>query len=296
MGGFEHSFDSDNFSLESVLQEFFDDSAYSKNTDSLIKVAAGKIPWDLPVYDLIEDIKDSTLRLKMRSSSRDLQLAMIEYHLHFLTKKEKIGSLYKELEKFVFLLSLIGDENASYLDFKSELDRMAFRVGELIALNRASVSDSAKLQILTQVIHEEERFIGNQIFYQNPDNSFLTKVLKTKLGIPITLSIIYILIGLRLELPLFGINMPLHFLVSYENDDFQTYVDPFNGGVWIDKDTCLRFLEANGYSTETDMFPVASTSSIIRRMYNNLILIYRNQNEKQLENILIRQASILQPV
>lgn len=295
MGGFEHSFDSDNFSLEAVLQEFFDQSAFSKNTDSMIRVAAGKIPWDYPVQDLVEDIKDSTLRLKMRNSARDLQLAMIEHHLHFLTKKEKIGSLYKELEKFVFLLSLIGDENASYLDFKSELDRMAFRVGELIALNRASVSDSAKLQMLTQVIHEEERFIGNQIFYQNPDNSFLTKVVKTKLGIPITLSIIYILIGLRLELPLFGINMPLHFLVSYENDDFQTYVDPFNGGVWIDKDTCLRFLEANGYSTVADMFPVASTSSIIRRMYNNLILIYRNQNEKTLENILIRQASILQP-
>jgi regulator of sirC expression with transglutaminase-like and TPR domain len=194
----------------------------------------------------------------------------------------------------VFLLSLIGDPTADYFLFKSELDRIAIRLGELFELNKPILSEDVKVHLLSRVLHQEEGFNGNQIFYHNPDNSYISKVVNSKFGIPISLSVIYILVGMRQNLPLFGVNLPLHFMVYYEGRDFSTFIDPFNGGVLVDRETCLKFLEANGYKESPDFFSKASTLSILRRMYNNLLLIYKKMGDKLMEELLAKQLSILE--
>lgn len=260
---------------------------------AIIKSLSKKIPWHVPISNYIDDIQDGSVRLTARKYFYDLQIELLNHHLFNLVEKKRSNN-YDDLEKMVFLFSLLGDSNASYADFCSELDRIAYRVGELFELNRIILTDETKLQLLIRVLHQEEGFIGNHFFYHNPDNSYLTKVLVSKLGIPISLSIIYILVGLRLKLPIYGVNFPLHFMVLYETPSFTTYVDPFNGGVLVDKKTCKRFLEANGYTESPEYFSKAGTISILRRMYNNLLIVCKKRNDKQFENILSKQLQILE--
>ena len=99
---------------------------------------------------------------------------------------------------------------------------------------------------------------------------------------------------MRLGLPLYGINLPLHFMLYYESNDFNSFVDPFNAGVLIDKQTCIRFLEANGYKDIPEYFSKASTLTILKRMYNNLINIYKKTGPEEMEMLLLKQLTILE--
>jgi regulator of sirC expression with transglutaminase-like and TPR domain len=254
---------------------------------------AQKLPWYTPLNQVIDDLGDSFVRLTARKFSNKIQTELVNHHLSILAGKGSPNH-YEDLEKSVFLLSLMGDPNARYSDFCSELDRIAYRLGELFEVNKVILSDDVKAQLLSRVLHQEEGFNGNQIFYHNPDNSYVTKVMGSKFGIPISLSVIYILIALRLKLPVYGVNLPLHFMVFYESPSYITYLDPFNGGVLVDRDTCKKFLEANGYNELPEYFSKASTISILRRMYNNLLMIYKKLGEKNLEDALSKQLAILE--
>ncbi|MCB1180363.1 MAG: transglutaminase family protein [Leptospiraceae bacterium] len=277
--------------LEQLLYEleFSDDS----NKESIIKSIGSVVPWEIPISEVIDELTNSSLRLTARNHSREIQIEMVNYHLGLIAFKGQTNH-YRDLEKAVFLLSIMGDPFANYQVFKSELDRLSYRVGELFELNRVILTDDVKVHLLSRVLHQEEGFNGNQIFYHNPENSYVSKVIHSKFGIPISLSVIYILIGLRQNLPLFGVNLPMHFMVSFETNDYSTFIDPFNGGVLVDKETCLKFLEANGYKESPEFFSKASTLSILRRMYNNLLIIYKKIGDRKMEDALSKQLFILE--
>ena len=203
-------------------------------------------------------------------------------------------SHYMDLEQGIFLLSSMGDSSATYKSFKESLDKLAYRLNELFQLNQVILTDDVKVHLLSRVLYQEEGFNGNQVYYHEPDNSFVSKVLESKLGIPISLSVVYILVGLRLGLPIYGINLPLHFMLYYESNEFSSFIDPFNAGVLIDKQTCVRFLEANGYKDLPEYFSKASTLTILKRMYNNLINIYKKTGPEEMEMLLLKQLTILE--
>lgn len=258
-----------------------------------IQELAKKLPWQIPVFEIIEKLESPSLRLNSRRYIQSIHIEKVNFHLSQLAEKKQSNHYY-DLEQAVFLLSTMGDFSINYLDFKNRLDSLAYRLNELFRINDVILTDQVKIHLLSRVLYEEEGYVGNKLFYHEPDNSFLAKLLDSKLGIPISLSVLYILVGMRLGLPLYGVNLPLHFMLSYESDEFQTFIDPFNGGVQIDKETCVRFLEANGYKDPNEYFQKASTLTIIKRMYNNLINIYKKIGPAELENLFTYQLYILE--
>ncbi|MDX1958493.1 MAG: transglutaminase-like domain-containing protein [Leptospiraceae bacterium] len=292
MKSFGNSFEEKNYSSKN-LEPFFYELEFSNSKEKAIQEIAKRLPFHISLLPIIDDLKDSSLRLTVRNYFRDIQLAMIEENLILLAKSPK-STNYLELEKYVFLLSLVGDEFAVYKSFVSELDRISIRLGELLELNRPILTDEMKVHLLSRVIYEEEGFNGNQYFYHNPENSYLTKVLATKSGIPISLSVLYILIARRQNLPVYGVNFPLHFMISYESNDYFTFMDPFNAGVLVDKETCQKFLHANGYPESSEYFYRTSTLSILKRMYNNLLSLYKKNGEKEMELLLQKHLGLLE--
>jgi regulator of sirC expression with transglutaminase-like and TPR domain len=285
----------DKFTLYKEIEKFFYELHFGslENQEDVIKKIVKNIPWDLSISKIIDNFHDSSLRMSSRKLIPTINFELVSLHLKKISSKGHKNS-YNDLEKSVFLLSLMGDPNADYQIFKKKLDDLAFRLEELFELNKSILTDEVKVHLLSRVMHQEEGFNGNQIFYHNPDNSYLTKVIKSKYGIPISLAILYMLVGHRLNLPLFGVNIPLHFMISYETENFQTFIDPFNSGVLLDKETCLKFLEANGYRDSKNFFSKASTLSILRRMYNNLILIYKKLGEVEMEEKFSKQLILLE--
>ena len=88
-------------------------------------------------------------------------------------------------------------------------------------------------------------FQGNEKNYYNPDNSFLNKVIENRVGIPISLSVIYLAIAQRLDFSMVGIGMPGHFLIRPDFEDAGIFVDSFNRGEVLFGQDCLKRLRTS---------------------------------------------------
>ena len=86
-------------------------------------------------------------------------------------------------------------------------------------------------------------FRGNEEDYYNPANCCLNRVLETKRGMPITLSIVYIEIARRLAKQVSGVGLPGHFVVRYDDPAYSAIIDPFHGGAILDAQQCCQLAQ-----------------------------------------------------
>jgi regulator of sirC expression with transglutaminase-like and TPR domain len=136
---------------------------------------------------------------------------------------------------------------------------------------------ASTLRALREVLAVRERFRGNAESYYDPRNSFLNEVLERRLGIPITLGVLYIEVAARAGLHLDGVGFPGHFLVKYSGAGTrEIFVDPFHGGEILSADDCLaRFRErAPGLTLEARHLAAVGARQILGRMLHNLKKIY----------------------
>src|SRR5437868_2927694 len=134
--------------------------------------------------------------------------------------------------------------------------------------------------LLNQYLVEELGFRGNEDDYYNPSNSCLNMVLTERVGIPITLSVLYMEIGRRLGRPIYGIGLPGHFLVQYDDGEFSAFIDPFNQGRLLFDQECLELAtQVTGYdiSRDTTVLKPVNRRHILIRMINNLRAVYFKQ-------------------
>lgn len=132
-------------------------------------------------------------------------------------------------------------------------------------LARAAPDDAGGL---ARALFAEGNFAGNEVDYADPRNSFLDEVLRRRLGIPITLSVLMIEVGRRRGLPLEAIGMPGLFLVGAGSGRF---IDPFHGGAVLDASGArARFEELRVGSAWTDAFlaPVGARAILVRMLAN----------------------------
>jgi len=135
---------------------------------------------------------------------------------------------------------------------------------------------------LNFVLFQEHGFCGNRKDYFDPKNSFLNEVLDRKTGIPISLSVLYIEVAKRIGLSLRGVGFPGHFLVKHVGDEEEIVIDPFNQGEILsqqDLETMLHRLYGAKIAFDSGLLEPISKKQILRRMLNNLKIIYLKQND-----------------
>lgn len=185
-----------------------------------------------------------------------------------------------EDERIDLLRAALTIARTHYPDLEIEtytrrLDQFAVRVRAAIA----EVGDAAQsIAAINQVLFVEEGFAGNKEDYYDPRNSFLNQVLDRKLGIPITLALVYMEVGRRVGLPLFGVGMPGHFLLKhYDSDGRAMIIDPFNRGVLLTEQDCQRRLNQI-YGAQVTLQPgslaTVNRRQMLTRMLNNLKNIF----------------------
>ena len=162
------------------------------------------------------------------------------------------------------------------------LDALAAHV--MVEVERHEEGDCgplARLEALRHVLAEVEGFRGNEDDYNAPDNSFLDCVLQTKKGLPISLSVVYLEVARRAEVPLFGVPFPGHFLVACEARGRALVLDPFHGGQLLTEAGCAQLLErvAPQLQFERKMLAPAPVELIAFRMLSNLRRTYLEREE-----------------
>jgi regulator of sirC expression with transglutaminase-like and TPR domain len=196
-----------------------------------------------------------------------------------------------DLEEGAFLIARFGYPQMKPTKYQALLDDMATEIAPNIRRKRLP---EEILRAINTYLFLEQGFVGNTDHYYDPDNSYINRVLDRRTGIPISLSIIYLLIAKRLELPVFGIGMPGHFLVKYSDKKNEILADPFNKGRLLTKTDCANFLINSGYDFEESYLVATPNRTILSRMIRNLISVYTKQKEIRLAEHLGQLLAILE--
>jgi regulator of sirC expression with transglutaminase-like and TPR domain len=170
-----------------------------------------------------------------------------------------------------------------------DIDAYRARLAELaVALKRRlrrDIGPAETLIALNRFLFEELGFRGNAEDYYDPRNSFLNEVLDRRLGIPITLALIYVEVGRRLGLALHGVAFPGHFLVKCTVRDGVVVLDPYARGASLrleDLQQRLRVLRGGAAppaQVVQQLLAAAGKKSILARMLRNLKSIYRERRD-----------------
>ena len=141
-----------------------------------------------------------------------------------------------------------------------------------------------KVRVINHILFEVHRFSGNTENYNAPENSYINKVIENKKGNPLTLAIIYLVIAHQLNMPIYGVNLPQHFVMAYidENDlsehewedKILFYINPFSKGAVFSRREIDMFLKQLNLTPEKMYYTPCSNVNIMERIVRNLISAY----------------------
>ncbi|MES2564843.1 MAG: tetratricopeptide repeat protein, partial [Pseudomonadota bacterium] len=181
---------------------------------------------------------------------------------------------------------LIAAEEYADLDVDVYLHRIEEMGATLHRRLRSDISSTEALLALNHYVFEELGFSPNAADFYDPRNSYLNDVLERRLGIPITLAVLYIEIGRRIGLPLHGVPFPSHFLVKCTLRDGAIILDPYARGASLGMDELKRRLQAISKDVQFDeralkaLLAAATPNDIFARMLRNLRAIHLSKGER----------------
>jgi len=147
------------------------------------------------------------------------------------------------------------------------------------------MSPIEKVKLLNNTIFREFGLSGNTTNYHDPQNSFIHKVLESKKGNPITLSCIYTIVAQKLDIPIYGINLPKHFVVAYIDNEAENtplfYINIFNKGQIMKQEDIFSFLRQLNLPPSDDYILPCPNLEIIKRVLRNLMTAYETQGNPE---------------
>ncbi|HZR16171.1 MAG TPA: transglutaminase-like domain-containing protein [Verrucomicrobiae bacterium] len=150
---------------------------------------------------------------------------------------------------------------------------------------RERLAEDAKaeeiLSTVNQYVFEELGFMGNEEQYYDSDNSYLNRVLDRRVGSPISLCLVYLLLAARLRLPITGIGLPGHFVCRFQSSSAEMYIDAFNRGKLLTKADCIQYLLQGNYSVREDYLTPVSPRRLLLRVCGNLHQIYLHEEQNE---------------
>ncbi|MFZ5815891.1 MAG: transglutaminase family protein [Bacillota bacterium] len=246
--------------------------------DALLQAGDDAVPYLQEAFNA----PDVTLRGRARALLEELRISGLESRWReFLRAPDE----RLDLERGCLLLAGITGAEVNERAVQSFLDVVAGTV-------RAHMVASGGLHALGEVLFDNLGFRGGD--FDNPDHHYLPAVLDRRRGVPIALAAVYIIVGRRAGLPVYGVAMPDHFLALYERADQPAYVDCFNRGQIYRYETLHNLLARRGMAYPDQILAPCSHRFTLYRMLNNLDRVYTESGNDRLAARVRRWRSHIQ--
>lgn len=133
-----------------------------------------------------------------------------------------------------------------------------------------------QIKILNSVIFNKLKFSANTKNFHSPGNSMINVVLESKKGNPISLCVVYMLVAQKLKLPVFGVNLPNLFILTYKDDSFepQFYINAFSRGLIFSKEDIDNYLNELRMTPQKQFYQPCTSKDIVKRCLRNLIVAF----------------------
>lgn len=138
-----------------------------------------------------------------------------------------------------------------------------------------------QVRIINSVLFDKLKFSANAKNFHSPANSMINVVLETHKGNPISLCCLYILVCQKLQLPIYGVNLPNLFILTYKNDDGQFYINAFNKGVIFTTEDIDNYLDQLNLSHHDIFYQPTTNTEILKRILRNLTVAFQKLGDKQ---------------
>lgn len=136
-----------------------------------------------------------------------------------------------------------------------------------------------QVRVLNSVMFGKLRFSGNTKNFHSPSNSMIHVVMDSKKGNPITLSVIYMLLAQKLGMPIYGVNLPNLFILTYKSEETQFYINPFNRGLIFSREDIQNYVAELQLHPRNSFFEPCSNLEIVQRTLRNLHVAFEKLGE-----------------
>ncbi len=200
-----------------------------------------------------------------------------------------------------FLLAKFQYPELSYEDINQTIEKIIDDV-------RAEISDNLtrleKVKVLNHIIFDINKFVHNTNF-NAPQSAYMNLVFETRKGNSITLSIIYTVVAQRLNLPIYGVNLPRNYIIAYLDTHIENlrigkkatkvifYINPFNKGIALGRKEIDYFAKQHKLKPDNSFYFPCSNASTIQRLLSNLSLTYDKLGYPEKVDALRRISKII---
>lgn len=197
--------------------------------------------------------------------------------LQFELLKEKLADWRdkegEDLLEGMWLINTYQYPDLEYDDLKKDLEQIYY---EAWLEFKSEIHPVDQVKILNSVLFGKLKFGANTKNFHSPGNSMLSVVLQTKKGNPVSLCVIYILVAQKLKLPIYGVNLPNLFVLTYKQDDNQFYINAFNRGLVFTRKEVDEYIGNLNLSPNDIYYEPCENIDIVCRVLRGLI----NSHEK----------------
>jgi regulator of sirC expression with transglutaminase-like and TPR domain len=248
------------------------------------------------------------LEAAWESNFDPLLQARIEEIIHLI----QLDDLYADISSW----SQLGSEDlmkgfmlaarSQYPDLDTE--KIIHQVGQLVQDVWLELNDNLtaleKIKVVNHILFDVHKFRGNKSNLKSPDNLYLNVLLESKKGSPLSIGILYIIIARSLKLPVYGVDLPNHFVLAYmdqykEGEDLPDgnsalfYINPFNRGTLFTHNEIDAYIKQMKLPHNENYFSPCDNLVIIKRVFGDLIALHEELGNTEKAEELKKLASAL---
>lgn len=231
-----------------------------------------------PASQLLRDRADA-----LEKQAEELRRLADDIHTHSVAARLSetlVGQDAARLAEAAFLVAALDDAEVDVDGYLRTLERMAEEIKQALP---ADADETARIKALTRYLFEDNGFHGSRTNYYHHANSYLNQVIDDREGLPITLSVLYMDLGRRLDLKIEGVGLPGHFVVRHVPADGEPQlIDVFDGGAPLTRrEAELRVVAHAGRPATEDDLKASDDRAIITRMLANLLGVAQERDDKE---------------
>lgn len=266
----------------------------------------------IPIIEENWSLLDSIVKQeRVENLIKKIQSQSLESNLRSWVKSDE-----RDLLEGLILINKLYQPEVNITEVNKMLDKI--RLDVWLEL-RDDLTSFEKVKILNYIFYDIHKFKGNTEDYHNPKNSFIYNVLESKTGNPILMACVYSIVAQKLHIPIYGINLPQHFILGYVKPEIEKphvkakynspytlnenagktamfYINPFNKGLIFSRENVKSFLDQLKIEHNEYFYTTCSHVEILKRVVRNLIYAYEKQANRTEVHQLDKMMDILNDV
>ncbi len=227
--------------------------------ERIISLGSGIIPF---LEEKWENSFNPEIQKEIEELVHNLQFTLLKARLEDWRDTED-----RDLLTGLWIVNTFQYPDLEYEKLNAEMHQIYFEVWTSF---KNDLQPYDQVRIINNVLFNTLRFSANTKNFHSPANSMLSAVLDSKRGNPLSLCAIYLLVAKKLGMPIYGVNLPNLFVLTYKSADVTFYINAFNKGLIFSKKDIFNYLEHLKIEPRDEFFEPCAHLQIILRMLRNL--------------------------